>query len=128
MQRLLAIVAGLVVAMATILGIELLAHLLWPLPLPDLADTPAVAAFLAEAPGGAQTMLIGAWFAGALLGGTTAFRVADWPAAGWIVAFLVAAGGLANVLLLPYPLWMQIAAVAAPLVGGIVVSGVTRPA
>jgi hypothetical protein len=42
--------------------------------------------------------------------------------AGWIIAGLILLGGVANIMMIPHPLWMQIAAVVAPLLGGWVVT------
>ncbi len=38
-----------------------------------------------------------------------------------IIAGLILLGGIANIMMIPHPLWMQIAAVAAPLLAGAIV-------
>ena len=128
MKRFLGVLAGLVVAVVVIFGLEFLNHALFPWPMLDANDKAGFAAALAAAPMPAKLLIVFAWFLGALAGGVTAVRISDWPTAGWIVAGLVVIAGVANILIIRHPVWMQIAAIAAPLVAGIVVSGVSRPA
>ena len=128
MKRFLGVLAGIVVAVAVIFGLEYLNHALFPWPPFDINDKTAFAAALEAAPMAAKLLIVAGWFLGTLAGGVVAFRICGWPTAGWIVAGFLVIGGLANILIIPHPVWMQIAAFAAPLVGGIVVSGVSRPA
>ena len=41
---------------------------------------------------------------------------------GWVIAGLILLGGVANLMMIPHPLWMQIGAIAAPLLGGWIVA------
>jgi hypothetical protein len=114
MKQLLGIVIGLVVGAGVVLGLNWIgAH--YALPDSFIADTPRAAT-------------IGGWALGALAGGVAAVRVGDWPISGWIIAAIGIGYALVMTLTSPHPLWMQIAAVAVPLLAGIVVSGVARPA
>lgn len=114
MKQLLGVIVGLVVGTGVVLGLNWLgAH--YPLPDSFIPDTP-------------RTATVGGWALGALAGGVAAVRVGDWPVSGWIIAAIAIGYALAVSLASPHPLWMQIAAVAAPLLAGVVVSGIARPA
>jgi hypothetical protein len=114
------IVAGAIVAVATIMLVEMIGHLIFPLP-DDLAlgDPEVVAGPSPTMPVAAQFIVVLAWFGGALAGGYVAKRICYRWWAAWAIAALVAAAGVVNVMMIPHPVWMQIAAVIAPLVGGL---------
>lgn len=112
---------GIVVAVLVILLIERIGHIFWAMPTDiDPTDTRAIGEALAAAPFAAQAVVVFAWFAGALVGALVAGLISRgyWP--GWIVAGVIALFGVLNILMIPHPVWMQIAAVAAPLLGGFV--------
>lgn len=112
---------GIVVAVLVILLVERIGHIFYPMPGDvDMTDPGAVGLALGAAPLAAKLIVVGAWFVGALVGALVAGLIsrAYWP--GWIVAGFVALGGILNIVLIPHPVWMQIAAVAAPLLGGLV--------
>lgn len=81
---------------------------------------------IATAPLHAKTLISGSNAVAALAGGLVAVIIARWRAAGWIVPLTIALIGAATALLIPQPLWMQIAAVVAPLFAGLVVSGASE--
>ena len=119
MRRILGIVFGTVAAMAIIAGVEALGGMLYPLPdMTETIDHTELAATMAAIPLPAKLIVTLGWLAGAFGGAWLALRICDWRWAGWIVAALVLAGGIANLVALPHPLWMQAAAIAAPLAGG----------
>ena len=111
------IVAGIVVAMATIMGIEMIGHLIYPLPAEADART---------LPLWAQLFILAGWFLGALVGGATAALIARraWPA--WLIAGLVAAGGIVVIFLMPHPELMQVGSVIAPAIGGLLAGHFAR--
>ena len=114
------IVAGLVAAFLGIWLVEMLGHLFYPLPAELSVRNPqSVAAYIAMMPLGAQAFVIAAWLGGALVGAAVAVATSgrDWT--GWTIAAVVACAGILNILMIPHPAVMQIGAVAAPLVGGL---------
>ncbi|HET9511357.1 MAG TPA: hypothetical protein VFO80_09425 [Sphingomonas sp.] len=121
MRKVLGILAGIVVAMATVGIVELIGHTLYPPSAGlDMRSPDGVASYVAAAPTGALMAVAVAWFAGAALGGWVAVRIGRWPAAAWIIAALIALAGIYNATQIPAPLWMQIATVLAPALGGLV--------
>ena len=118
-----AIVAGTVSAFAVIWLIEAVGHIAFPLPEDlDLRDPELVAQALPSIPLPAKLIVVFAWFAGALSGGFVAGRIAGGRWTPWLVAALVACGGIMTILMIPHPVWMQIAAIVAPLLGGLAAS------
>lgn len=116
--------AGVIVAMLVVTAMDWVSHALFPESVARSSDYADIAAALAAAPLAAKAILVGGWFLAALIGGLVAVRISGWPFSGWIVALLVLAACVANGLLIPgLPLWMWIAAVVAPLFGGVVVRG-----
>ena len=122
-RLILGIVAGALVAFATVFCLDLAGHQIYPLPSDlNMHDPEAVGAFIRTMPAGALAIVVVAWFVGALDGGIVAALIARRGWTVWPVAGLVAAAGVVNVLLIPHPVALQIGAVAAPLLGGFAAS------
>ena len=117
------ICAGAIVAFAVIWLIETVGHLIYPLPEDlDLRNPEAVARATQSIPLPAKIIVVFAWFAGALAGGYVAKRIRGRWWSPWLIAALVAFGAVIAIMMIPHPVWMQIAAVAAPLLGGLAAS------
>lgn len=117
MKQLLGVAIGVVVGFCAILGLQWLdTYLFLPNEFVPAAGMPS------------QALTVGGWAFGALAGGVAAVRIADWPVSGWIIAAIAIGYALLQSQMTPHPLWMQIAAVAAPFLAGVVVSGIARPA
>ena len=116
MRMALGIVAGIVVAFLCVFAVEFVGHGLYPPPAGLDPRDPADQARLIEAmPAAAKAMVLAGWFAGALAGAWTANRIARRSLAGWIVALLVIAAGIATMLMFPHPAWMWAGGIALPL-------------
>lgn len=119
MRKVLGVVAGVIVAMLTIMLVEFVGHGVYPPPPElDLTSADGMAAYIATVAPGAMLFVVVAWFLGALTGGWTALRLSDWTIATWIVAAVIACAGVYNATQIPAPLWMQISTVLAPALGG----------
>ena len=103
------IVAGVIVFVLTLVLMEWLAHLLFGAPGRIM-------------PAGMLAFVAFAYFLAAADGGVVAGRISDRHWAAWVIAILVAAGAAYTLTQLPQPLWMQIASIVAPLLGGLVAS------
>ena len=119
MRMAVGIVAGILVAFLCIFAVEWAGHRLYPPPPGlDMSD-PADQARLMEAiPAVAKTFVLLAWFIGALAGAWTANRIAGRNIAGWVVALILVAAGIATMLMLPHPAWMWAGGIGLPLLGG----------
>ncbi|HEX8572048.1 MAG TPA: hypothetical protein VF759_04795 [Allosphingosinicella sp.] len=126
-RLILGIVAGIVVAFATVLAVDFAGHQIYPLPAGlDLDDPQAVGAFIAAMPAAARMLVLAAFFAGALGGGVAAAAVSRREWAAWPVAGLVVAAGAAKLLMVPHPVLLRALTLAAPLLGGVAASLVAR--
>ena len=123
LRTILGIVAGVVVAFVVLMGLEMAGHAVMPPP-PGLdpTDPEDVKQMVASASMAAKAWVVFGWFAAVVAGGWVARRLSRKGWAGWVIAGLIVLGGVANIMMIPHPLWMQIAAVAAPLLGGWIVT------
>ena len=120
LRTVLGTVAGAAIAVGVIYGWEIAGHRLFPLPAGvDLSDPADTATLVQQMPLIAQAWVVAGYVIGVAVGGSVANLVvrARWPAL--VVALLVAGAFVATLTMLPHPLWMQIAGVALPLLGGI---------
>jgi len=115
-MNILRVIAGLVVGLALGVGIvaggEMLNHMLWPPPAELQVTNPeAVRDYLASAPLAALLGLPLVWTIAAGAGAFAAAKIAGRAWAGWVVGALLFAATMANLFLIPHPLWMLIASV-----------------
>lgn len=110
------IIAGAIAAFAAVWLVELAGHLLFPLP---GALDPRHPEALPSYPLVAKLIVVFAWFLGPPAGAWVARGFGGPRWASWVIVLLVACGSVFNIIMVPYPAWMQIAAVGAPLLGGL---------
>lgn len=123
LRTVLGIVAGVVLAFAVMMAMEMVSYAAFPPPAGlDPADPEDVKRIVASASTAAKAWVVFGWFVSAVAGGWLARGLSRTRWAGWVIAGLIVIGGVANVMMIPHPLWMQIAAVAAPLLGGWIVT------
>jgi hypothetical protein len=119
MRIVIGIVAGAVVAVLCVAGIEMAGHLVFPPPLgTDLTDPAQVARIMENVPWPALAFVAAAWFIGALAGASVANRIAGRALAGWIVILLVLAAGIYTMTTIPHPAWMWAMGILLPLIAG----------
>ena len=115
-----AVIAGLVIAFTLIWLIEKVGHTIYPPPADlDFSDPGAVRPYIATLPIFALLFPMFAWFIGTFAGSLAACLIgtARRVVFAGIVGVLVLAGTIANLILIPHPLWFSILSVI-----GIVVS------
>lgn len=117
-KNLIGLAAGVAVAFATVLVVELIGHQIWPVAGEAALKNPEAPVQATSMPTGALLVVALAWFLAGLLGGFTARRLSGRAHMAWAVAAIVAAAAIVTVFMIPHPFWMQIMAVAAPLIGG----------
>lgn len=115
-RNILAVVSGVVAGFVLILIVEGIGHLLYPPPEGlDYGDMEAVRAMTANLPAGALLMVAVAWAVGAFGGGWLAARIAK--RSGTVHALIVGAvielGAIANLLMLPHPVWFWVVGIVA---------------
>ena len=127
MRIVIGIVAGAVIAVLCVAGIEMIGHLAFPPPPgTDLTDPAQVARIMANVPWAALAFVAAAWFVGALAGAWAANLIAKRALAGWIVVLLVLAAGIYTMTTIPHPAWMWAMGIALPLIAGWLAQRLTR--
>lgn len=117
MRIVLGIIAGIIVMVVVVFGVEFVGQQLYPLPAGlNVWDSEAMARYIETMPTQALAFVAVAWFLGALAGAFVADRIAQRAIAGWIVAILVVVFALFNLFTYPHPTWMWVAGIALPLV------------
>lgn len=118
MRLAMGIIAGIVVAFLCVFAVEFVGHSLYPAPAGLDLHNPADQARVMEAmPAAAKAIVLVGWFVGALAGALVANRIAGRSLAGWAVALLVIAAGVATMVMIPHPAWMWAGGIALPLLG-----------
>ncbi len=126
-RNILGVIAGIAVAVLAVMAIQALGHQLYPYPGDvDLNDPEDIARVFPTIPVGAKMFVVAAWFGGALAGGSVAKQIIgrDWAA--WTIAGFMAVAAVMNLFMIPHPVWMQISAVVAPLLGGLIANHLVR--
>jgi hypothetical protein len=116
-RTILGILAGLVVAWLAMTICEFASLFLHRPPVGlDLGDPQALAAHIAAAPLSAMLVVVVGWALAAFVGAWVAARIARHRrAAALVIGLLVLAGVIANIAMIPHPLWMTVAGLALPL-------------
>jgi len=121
MRGVLGILAGIVAVAATMMLVSLIGSQLVPeVPAVNANSIESIKATYAALGTETWLLMLLSWFLGALAGAAAAKKIAGRSWAAWTVAGLILAYLLLTVLMLPMPLWMQVAALAAPLVAGFI--------
>jgi hypothetical protein len=115
-SKILAVVAGIFVAVVIVFMFEAAGHSFWPPPPGvDVSNPEALKTLMPSIPLGAKVAVIVAWVAGAFGGGLVAARIAKNARFAWIVGGVQLAFGIATMLSIPHPLAMWIAGVLLPM-------------
>ncbi|MGI8561933.1 MAG: hypothetical protein ACR2J7_11000 [Luteimonas sp.] len=116
-RTVLAVVAGLVVALLAMVSVEFLALQLWPPPPGFVLEDEADLARLVElATPAKKAAVVFGWALASFLGGWVAARVSHRHRTGAAVAIgvLVVAGVVFNAANIPHPMWMNVLGVLLP--------------
>ncbi len=107
------VIAGLVIGVLVIYAIESLGHRLYPLPPGvDLEHPEAMGEWIETLPAGAFAIILAAFVGGSFAGGLVSTLIArDRPVPALLVGGLLTVAGIANVMMIPHPLWFTIVSV-----------------
>ncbi len=120
-RNILAVIAGIVLAVLIIGITESAGHAMFPPPEGFDVNDPAAREHLWEViPEESKAMVAIAWFLGSLVGACAAIAISRHVLPAWIVGLVIAAMGLWTGQLFPHPLWMVVAAAVLPLVAVLV--------
>jgi hypothetical protein len=116
MRMILGVVVGLVAQFLSTWVIQAIGHRLVPVPGGvDFSTPAAIERTMAALPPAAFGFVLASWFIGALLGCWLADAIAKRALAGWIIAGLVVAAVIANLVMIPHPAWMWIGVALPPI-------------
>ena len=116
----ISVVAGVIVAFVGILLVEGIGAVVAPAgPSPQLTDEAAMSAYLATLPMSAYAFVIAAYLIGSTIGGTVTLRMMGDATSRtvWVVAALILAATVANLVMIPHPLWFTVASVGVIFIG-----------
>jgi MFS family permease len=112
-RNILAVAAGALVAFCLIYLLESAGHLVHPLPAGVDPNNPdQLREHIKTLPAGAFALVLAAWLLATLVGGWVAARIGRNRNLALVVGALVLAGAVANMAMLPHPLWFVVVAVA----------------
>ncbi len=106
----LALVLGLLVAFVTIMLIEQVSHMIFPLPNDiDWNDSSAATQFMNQLPVAALLLVLFAWCSGIILGILTAAWIARRVRGRFVLAIggFISIAAIANMWMLPHPIWFM---------------------
>lgn len=127
MRMFMAAAAGLIAAFLCIWVMLALGHSIFPLPAGiDPVDSAVQAPAVEATPVAARSVVLAAWFVGALVGAWAANRVAGHAIAGWGIALIIAATGIATLSTAANPAWVWAGGILLPLVGGAIAHWLAR--
>ena len=124
-------VAGILVAVGLVWMVEMVGHSVYPPPPNlDFSDTEAIRAYLSNVPLTAFLFIGGAWFIAALGGTFAACKIgrAKPLIFSMVVGGFVLIATMANLVMIPHPLWFSLTGIAGVVVGawlGMVLAGKT---
>jgi MFS family permease len=113
-RSILSVLGGAAVGVFTISFIQYLSHQLYPLPSNlDVNDQTAMSAALNNAPATVLLLVLLAYALGSFLGGMVAARYAPGRPVlhALLVGVLLLAAGIANLWVMPHPMWFVVASV-----------------
>lgn len=116
-KSIIAVIVGAVVAMLLVSGVEMIGYRIWPPPTGmKTNDIESVRAAMGEMPLGALVTVAVAWIVGAYGGALVARGISQHRVPGLIVGALIAAGSIANLVMVTHPVWFwPVALVVVPL-------------
>jgi predicted MFS family arabinose efflux permease len=115
-RSVLAVLAGIVVAMILMVAVEMLSSHLFPLPPGvDLHSHESIRQHIDQLPIGAFLLVLIAWSVGSFAGSWVAARLAGRARLihGLVIGAFFLAASIMNMLMIPHPLWMEIASIVA---------------
>jgi hypothetical protein len=122
------VIVGLVVGILALVAIAFVGGAFFRIPVDPRIAGPVeqAAAALPNAPTGALLMIALSWFAAGLAGGLGAKLISGSRSTCWSVVGVLTVLIVINIFFAPFPMWMQIASVAAPLIGGVIAQQLVR--
>jgi hypothetical protein len=120
MRSTLAIILGIVVALAVQTCVDLLANQIYPAAITDMWDRQQVSEAFADRPIGALLLSIAGYFLAALVGGWIAKKIAGRSFAAWVPGLIVALMALLIAFSYPIQTWAALGMLVGALLGAMI--------
>ena len=120
MRTALAILAGIVVALAVQAGVDMVASTFYPYAITDMWDRNQYSEAYAARPTGALLLSVLGYFLAGLAGGAVAKLIARRVPPCWVPPGVMAVTAIVLAFAYPLPAWTWLALFAAPLFGGLI--------
>lgn len=115
----LGVLAGIVVGGLLVGAVEFAGMTLFPAPAGlDFSSPEAASASMSQVPALAVASVGVAWTVAALGGGYVAARLSQRQWAAWVIAALLIAASLYNLIAIPSPVWLWVGGLAGIVIGG----------
>ena len=128
-RKIMAVLLGIITAVACVTGIEALGHAIYPPPIDlDVGDTEQMAEYMQSVPLGALLSVLAAWTFATLIGGVVAGKISgEKPLvfATIIGAFMMAAS-VSTLIMIPHPTWFSITAIVLIILATLLASRLSR--
>ena len=126
-RKIVAVVAGAIVAGLVVGLVEMMGHLIFPPPAGlDISKPEDQARLMEVIPMGAKIAVVLAWFIGSFAGAAVAMLISKHAFPGGVVAGLMVAASVATTQMFPHPVWMMVAAVLLPLLAAFLAKGLLK--
>jgi len=110
LRRIGAVVLGVILAVGIVQVVEVIGHKMYPPPPGyNMHDMNNVKKYVASLPVTVLVVVLAGWLVGTLVGTFAAAKIGRSFVPGYIVGVFLVAGGIANALVIPQPLWFSIA-------------------
>ncbi len=122
MRTALAVILGFLGGLTALVVTAYAGDRLFPTPNVGAAAGPIeqATAALANAPAGALAFIALSWLVGGLVAGAIGKWFSRGSAGAWGAVALMTLLTVSNIFIAPFPLWLQVASLAAPLLGGLI--------
>lgn len=126
-RRIVAVLAGVIVAGMVVALVEGLGHMIYPPPTGlDISKPEDQARLMEVIPPGAKIAVVVAWFVGSFAGAAVAMLIGKHAFPGGVVAGLMVVASFATTQMFPHPLWMMVGAVLLPLLAAFLAKGLLK--
>jgi len=122
MRTALAVILGFLAGLTALVVTAYAGDRLFPTPAMRAAGGPIeqATAALANAPTGALVFIALSWLVGGLVAGAIGKWFSGKSAGAWGAVAVLTVLTVSNIFIAPFPVWLEIASVAAPLIGGLI--------
>jgi len=111
-RKIFGVISGLALAFVLIMVLEMVSSYAFAPPALDPSDPEAAKEMMRRMPAVGFLSVLAIYFVSTFVGGFTAAKISREAWAAWVVAAFILVAAIANVVMLPHPIWFTVLAVA----------------